>query len=246
MWKKIKHAYHQLGSPQYFYGFAGALAPWLLAIAAILTVWGMYGGLVTAPMDYQQGDSYRIIFIHVPAAWMSMFVYMVMAATGLVALVWRIKMAEIMAIASAPVGAAFTLLALVTGSLWGKPMWGTWWEWDARLTSELFLLFLYLGIMGLYAAIEDRRKAARAAALLALVGVVNIPIIHFSVNWWNTLHQGSTVKIVGESAIHGSMLVPLIVMTFATKFYYGAATLIRAQNLILEHERKKSWVNRLL
>ena len=154
-----------------------------------------------APTDYQQGDSYRIMFIHVPAAWMSLFIYIVMAGAGAIGLIWRMKLAEIIAISSAPIGASFTFLALVTGSIWGKPMWGTWWVWDARLTSELILLFLYLGVMALNNAIEDKRTAARATAMLAIVGVVNIPIIHYSVEWWNTLHQGPTVTKF-DSAVH--------------------------------------------
>jgi len=159
----------------------------------ILFVYGLYSGLILAPIDYEQGEAYRIIFVHVPAAWMSLFIYMVMAITGAIALIWRLKLAEIVMISCAPIGASFTFLALVTGSIWGKPMWNTWWVWDARLTSELLLLFLYFGVMALYNAIEDRRTAARAVAILALVGVVNIPVIHYSVEWWNTLHQGPTV-----------------------------------------------------
>nr|XP_061801965.1 heme exporter protein C-like [Nerophis lumbriciformis] len=204
--------FHKQGSPEIFYRLAGKLMPWFGIPCLALMVWGLYQGLFVAPPDYQQGDSYRIIFVHVPAAWMSLFVYVAMCAAGVVGLVWRIKTAEVVAMASAPIGAAFTFLALVTGSLWGKPMWGTFWDWDARLTSELILLFIYLGIMGLYSAIEDRRSAARAASLMALVGLVNIPIIHFSVEWWSTLHQGTTVKLVGESKIDSSMLVPLLVV----------------------------------
>lgn len=189
----IERFLHRMASPPHFYAITGRLMPWLWAFFAVLLLSGLYGGLFLAPPDYQQGDSYRIIFIHVPSAWMSLFIYTVMAAAGCIALVWRIKLAEIVAISSAPVGAGFTFIALVTGSLWGKPMWGTWWVWDARLTSELILLFLYLGVIGLYNAIDDKRSASRAVAILALVGVVNIPIIHYSVEWWSTLHQGPTV-----------------------------------------------------
>src|SRR5450759_647253 len=183
--------FHKIGSPPTFYRIAGALAPWWYGAALALGAVGLYGGLVLAPTDYQQGDAYRIIFIHVPCAWMGLFAYIFMAANAFIALVWRIKLSEILSMASAPVGAAFTFITLVTGSLWGKPMWGTWWVWDARLTSELILLFLYLGVIGLYGAIDDKRVASKAVAILALVGVVNIPIIHYSVEWWNTLHHST-------------------------------------------------------
>ncbi|MCK5722732.1 MAG: cytochrome c biogenesis protein CcsA, partial [Gammaproteobacteria bacterium] len=177
----ITRLYHQFASPPYFYRISGLWLPYIMGLFAILFVYGLYSGLILAPIDYEQGEAYRIMFVHVPAAWMSMFVYMVMATTGAIALIWRLKLAEIVMISCAPIGASFTFLALVTGSIWGKPMWNTWWVWDARLTSELLLLFLYLGVMALYNAIEDRRTAARAVAILALVGVVNIPIIHYSV-----------------------------------------------------------------
>ncbi len=243
---KLTLWFHKLGSPEYFYRFAGRWAPWAGWSFAVLTVIGLYLGMFKAPPDYQQGESYRIIFIHVPSAWMSMFIYVAMSAAGFVGLVWRIKVAEIMAMASAPIGAAFTLVTLVTGAFWGKPMWGAYWVWDARLTSELILLFIYLGIIGLYQAIEDRRTAARAASLLALVGLVNIPIIHFSVEWWTTLHQGSTVNLMGESSMHPSMLWPLLIMAVATKLYYVMNVLQRARNMILELESNKSWAKTVL
>lgn len=237
---------HKLGSPPYFYRISGTLIPWLGWTSLGLLVAGLYGGLVLAPPDYQQGESYRIIFIHVPSAWMSLFIYVVMASAGAVGLVWRIKVAEAIAAASAPVGAWFTFLALVTGSLWGKPMWGTYWVWDARLTSELILLFLYLGVIGLYSAIEDRRTASRATAVLALVGVVNIPIIHYSVEWWNTLHQGSTVTKMGAPSIHLSMLVPLLIMALGFNIYYGMVLLMRSRVEVLERERGSAWVREAL
>lgn len=190
---------HKLSSPPTFYRFAGVVRPWALGLALLLATVAAYGGLVLAPPDYQQHDAYRIIFIHVPSAWMSLFIYAAMGVSAFIALIWRIKLAEVVTMASAPIGAAFTLITLCTGSLWGKPMWGTWWTWDARLTSELLLLFLYLGVLGLYHAVEDRRQATRAAGLLALVGLVNLPIVHYSVVWWNTLHQGSTVRLLGPS-----------------------------------------------
>ncbi len=247
MWKTLKRWFHQLGSPRTFYRFAGVLIPWLLAAMVVTLTWGLYQSLWVAPPDYQQGESYRILYVHVPAAWMGLFIYVLMAVSGLIGLVWRMKVAELVAISCAPIGAAYTFVTLVTGSLWGKPMWGTWWEWDARLTSELFLLFLYLGVMGLYTAIEDRRKAARAAALLALVGVVNLPIIHYSVVWWNTLHQGATVKLFsGESHMHPSMLKALLIMTFATKFHFGVALLQKVRARILQQESKAGWVQELI
>ena len=232
---------HRWASPRYFFDFSARLIPWLAAATGVLLLAGLYYGLVVAPPDYQQGDSYRIMFIHVPSAWMSLFVYVVMAVAGGIGLVWHIKLAEVVARASAPIGAWFTALCLVTGSLWGKPMWGAWWVWDARLTSELILLFLYLGIIGLQTSIDDRQSAARASAVLSLVGVVNIPIIHFSVQWWNTLHQGSTVTL-GTKAIAPSMLLPLLLMALAFQIYYFLVLLLRARCEVLLRERNTGWV----
>ena len=236
---------HKLGSPPTFYRFAGAVRPWAMGLALLLGAIGLYGGLVLAPPDYQQGDAYRIIFIHVPSAWMSMFIYAVMGVSGFMALVWRMKLAEVVAMESAPVGAAFTFITLVTGSLWGKPMWGTWWTWDARLTSELVLLFLYLGVIGLYHAFEDRRQGARAASFLAIIGIVNVPIVHYSVVWWNTLHQGSTVNVFGHSKMPWDMLWPLLAVTLATKAYYAASLCRRARTDLLALEGGKDWVRRI-
>ncbi|MFW5450315.1 MAG: heme ABC transporter permease [Methylophagaceae bacterium] len=237
---------HTIASSAWFYRFSGKTIPWLMGLFIVLFIYGLYGGLVTAPADYQQGDAFRIIYIHVPAAWMSLFIYVVMAGYGFIALVWRIKLAEVLLVSSAPVGAAFTFLALVTGSLWGKPMWGTWWSWDARLTSELLLLFLYLGVIGLYAAIEDKRTASRAVSILALVGVVNIPIIHFSVEWWNTLHQGSTVTMTDKPSMHIDMLIPLLVMAAAFKVYYVISLLLRTQAELVEREPNSQWVKHVM
>ena len=219
--------------------------PWLAGIFMLLLLAGLYGGLVLAPPDYQQGESYRIIFVHVPAAWMSLFIYMVMAFCGVVILVWRMKLAEVVLISSAAIGASFTFLALATGSLWGKPMWGTWWVWDARLTAELILLFLYLGIIGLHGAIEDKRIASRAVAILAIVGVVNIPIIHYSVEWWNSLHQGPTVTKFDKPSIHWSMLLPLLLMALAFQVYYVLALFQRCRAELLLRERNSKWVQEL-
>lgn len=206
---------------------------------------GLYLGLVVAPADYEQGESYRIIYIHVPAAWMSMFVYMVMAVSSAVFLIWRMKLADIVAVASAPIGASFTLIALITGSFWGKPMWGTWWVWDARLTSELLLLFLYLGYMALRNALDNPPSAARAAAILAVVGVINIPIIHFSVEWWNTLHQPATITKLDKPSMHISMLRPLLIMVVGFQLLYFHNLLVRLRTGILEREGRASWVAEL-
>jgi heme exporter protein C len=237
--------FHKMASPKYFYGIAGKMIPWLGAACLILMLAGLYLGLVVAPTDYQQGDSYRIIFVHVPSAWMSLFIYMVMAIAGAIGLIWHIKLAEIIAISSASIGASFTFIALVTGSIWGKPMWGTWWVWDARLTSELILLFLYLGVIALYNAVEDKRTAARATSILAIVGVVNIPIIHYSVEWWNTLHQGPTVTKFDAPSIDTSMLIPLLIMAVAFKLYYAVVLLMRARCEVLARERNTQWVKKL-
>lgn len=237
---------HQLSSLKYFYTLTKRLIPWVGWSCLILVLTGLYFSLIVAPADYQQGDGYRIIFVHVPAAWMSMFVYVLMASAGAIGLIWRIKLAEIVAVCSAPIGASFTFLALVTGSLWGKPMWGTWWVWDARLTSELILLFLYLGIIALSSAIEDKRTASQASAILALVGVVNIPIIHYSVIWWNTLHQGPTITKLSAPSIHLSMLIPLLLMAIAFKLFYLLALLLRMRGEILARERNTGWVQALV
>jgi heme exporter protein C len=238
--------FHRMASPVHFYRIAGKWIPWLGGITLLLILYGLYGGLIQAPTDYQQGESYRIIYIHVPSAWMSMFIYVVMAVAGLISLVWRMKLAEVVAISSAPIGASFTFLALATGSLWGKPMWGTWWVWDARLTSELILLFLYLGIIALYSAIEDKRVAARAVSILALVGVVNIPIIHYSVEWWNTLHQPATITKLDKPSIDVDMLIPLLIMALGFKLYYATVVLMRARCEVLERERNSRWVKELV
>ncbi len=237
---------HKYASPKFFYNLAGQLTPWMAALTALLLVAGLYLGLFVAPADYQQGESYRIMFIHVPAAWMSMFIYVCMAGAGAIALVWNVKLFEMFAGNCAPVGASFTFLALVTGSLWGKPMWGAWWAWDARLTSELILFFLYIGYMALEASIDDPRRAARASAILALVGVVNIPVIHFSVEWWNTLHQPASVTKMGTPSIHPSMLAPLLLMSLGFTFYFFTVALMRMRNEILERERHTTWVAQLL
>lgn len=237
---------HKFSSPRFFYETSGRMIPWFVWPSLALVLVGLYWGLVVAPTDYQQGDSYRIIFIHVPSAWMSLFIYTIMAVTAAIGLIWRIKLADVMAASCAPVGACFTFLALITGSLWGKPMWGAYWVWDARLTSELILLFLYFGIMALNTAIEDKRAANKAANVLAIVGVINIPIIHYSVEWWNTLHQGPTVTKFDAPSIHLSMLIPLLIMAIAFKLYFAANVLSRARNEVLQRERNNQWVQDLV
>jgi len=242
---KIVLYYHKLSSPEFFYRFASAVLPWLILPCVALFAIGLYTGLVLSPPDYQQGDTVRIMYIHVPAAWMSMFIYVVMAISGVLAVVWHTKIAEWTTMACAPVGAMFTAITLVTGSLWGRPTWGTYWAWDARLTAELVLLFLYLGVIALYHAINDSRQAARAASLLAIVGLVNIPIIHFSVKWWNTLHQGASIRLTGESSIHESMLWPLLIMAVAAKLYFLISLFNRIRVQILQAESGKAWVQAL-
>ncbi len=238
--------FHRFGSSPFVYRTASILAPIFGLACIVCMVLGLYLGLVVAPADYEQGDSYRIIFVHVPAAWMSMFVYMVMAVSSAVFLVWRMKLADIVAWASAPIGASFTFIALVTGALWGKPMWGTYWVWDARLTSELLLLFIYLGYMALRSSIEQPQTAARAAAILAVVGVINIPIIHFSVEWWNTLHQPATISKFDKPSMHISMLRPLLLMVVGFQLLYFYQLMVRVKTGILQREARTAWVAELV
>lgn len=233
-------------APQRFHALAGRWVGWFGAAATVLAVAGLYVGLLLAPTDAQQGESYRIIFVHVPAAWMSMVIYLAMAFWAGVGLVFNARLASMMALALAPTGALMTFLALWTGSLWGKPTWGAWWVWDARLTSELILLFLYMGYMSLHAAIEDTRRADRAAALLALVGAVNIPIIYFSVQWWNTLHQGASVSLTRAPSMATPMLLGMLLMALAFWMYAIAVALARVRTLILERERHTGWVRQTL
>ena len=237
--------FHRLGSAKYFYTLATRLTPWFGTSAAIVIAIGLYLGLVVAPPDYQQGDGYRIIFVHVPSAWMSMFIYVFMAVNGAVGLIWRIKLAHLTCTAAATIGASFTLITLVTGSIWGKPMWGAWWAWDARLTSELILLFLYLGFIALQSAIQDRDKSQQAGAILLLAGVVNIPIIHYSVLWWHTLHQTASVTKFGLPSIHFSMLAPLLLMSVGFMLAFAAIVLMRTRALILDYEHSSRWVQQL-
>lgn len=228
-------------APQRFYPLAGRWIPWFGAAAALLAAVGLVVGLLIAPTDAVQGDAYRIIFVHVPAAWMSMVVYVAMAFWAAVGLAFNARLAFMLANALAPTGAVMTILALWTGSLWGKPTWGAWWVWDARLTSELILLFLYIGVLSLHSAIDDARRADRAAALLALVGVVNVPIIYFSVKWWNTLHQGASVSFSKAPSMAAPMLAGMLVMALAFWAYCIAVSLARLRVLVLERERHAAW-----
>ncbi|TXI18761.1 MAG: heme ABC transporter permease [Nitrosomonas sp.] len=232
-------------SPASFYSLAGKMIPVFAFAALISLVAGLYVGFFVAPTDFQQGEAYRIIFIHVPAAWMSMFLYVVMAFWAGIGLAFNTRLSSMFATAIAPTGAMFTFIALWTGALWGKPMWGTWWVWDARLTSELILLFLYIGFMSLQAAIDDPRRADKAGAIIALVGVVNIPIIYFSVQWWNTLHQGASVSINQAPSMASTMLLGMLIMVFASWMYSIAIILKRARVIIIERESHTAWVAEL-
>jgi len=238
--------FYQLASPKWFYQFSNKLLPWFRWITAILFLVGLALGLLYSSVDYQQGNTVRILYIHVPAAFMGMFAYVVMAITGAIGFVWRIKMAHIVSVSCASVGALFTLLALITGAVWGKPTWGTYWIWDARLTSFLILFFLYLGFMALHNAFDDRKTADRAAAVLAIVGLVNIPIIHFSVEWWNTLHQGATISKLEKPSMDADMLSALLVMLAAYQFYFLTALMQRVRAEILIREKLSGWVQKLV
>jgi heme exporter protein C len=232
--------FFRFAAPPEFYRLSGKLVPWFAAIAALLTVIGLYIGFFAAPTDAQQGESYRIIFIHVPAAWMAMFLYVVMAFWSGVGLVFNTRLSAMLATAIAPTGALMAFISLWTGALWGRPTWGAYWVWDARLTSTLILLFLYCGFIALHSAIDDARRADKASAVLALVGVVNVPIIYFSVQWWNTLHQGASVR-PGGSSMAAIMVTGMLVMVFAFWTYAIAAILHRVRSVMLEREQRNAW-----
>ncbi|MBK1616333.1 heme ABC transporter permease [Rubrivivax gelatinosus] len=233
-------------APSRFYSLAGRLVPWCWAVTVLFAIAGLTMGFGIAPSDFQQGDAYRIIFIHVPAAWMSMVIYLVMAFFAAVGWAMNARMASMYARALAPTGAMFTFLALWTGALWGKPTWGTWWVWDARLTSEFILLLLYFGYIALTEAIDDARRAANAGALLAIVGAVNVPIIYFSVKWWNTLHQGATVSMTAAPKMASTMLTAMLLMTLACWAYSFAVVFTRARAIVLEQESDTDWVRGLV
>lgn len=233
MRKILSTVLHRYANPNRFLELLEPATPWLAGATLVLAAAGLYLGLVASPADYQQGESVRIMYVHVPSAWMALFCYSVMAAASAAALVWRYPLADVLARSTAPVGACFTFLALATGSLWGKPMWGTWWVWDARLTSVLVLFFLYLGYIALNGAFDDPGRGAKASAVLALVGFVNVPIIKFSVDWWNTLHQPASVLRLGGPTIHPSMLAPLLLMVFAFTTYYLWVLAVRMRGEII-------------
>ena len=242
--KQLAH-WFRLASPVAFYPLAGKLIPVFWALAAIFGFAGLYISFFVAPVDAVQGDGYRIIFVHVPTSWMSMFIYIMMAIWAGLGLVFNTRLSAMMAQALAPTGALMAFLSLWTGAFWGKPMWGAWWVWDARLTSELILLFLYLGFMALQASIDDPRRADKAGALLALVGVVNVPIIYFSVKWWSTLHQGASVSISKAPAMAHTMLLGMLLMALCFWMYSIAIALMRVRTIILERESHTDWVRAL-
>lgn len=242
MWKWL----HPYAKPETTYALCNKLLPWFALASVIAISVGTIWGLAFAPMDYQQGDSFRIIYIHVPAAIWSMGIYLSMAICALVGIVWQLRLADWASAAMAPVGAVFTFIALITGAIWGKPMWGTWWVWDARLTSELILLFLYFGVIALHNAFEDSRKAGKAAGILAIVGVINLPIIHFSVEWWNTLHQGATITKFDKPSMDSSMLWPLLINIVGFALFFISAFLMQYRNKIMQRELQRPWVSDLV
>ncbi len=238
--------FHKLGSPKWFFGIATRFMPWLLASGLIILLAGLIWGLAFAPQDYLQGNSYRIIFIHVPTSFIAQSLYMMMAVAAVVTLVWRMKLADVFVKAVAPVGLMITFLSLFTGAVWGKPTWGTWWVWDARLTSMLILLFLYGGVIALDRAINDEKSAARAVAVLVLVGVVNIPIIKYSVEWWNTLHQPATLKLTEKPSMPMEMWVPLLLSILGLYLLFGWLACLRMKTEILVREQRTRWVKELV
>ncbi|KGM40756.1 heme ABC transporter permease [Aquabacterium sp. NJ1] len=241
-----KLSWTTFAAPSKFERLASALMPWLWALCLIMSAAGLYQGFIVAPTDFQQGQSYRIIFIHVPAAWMSMVLYMAMALWAAVGWAFKVRLASMLARAIAPTGALFTFIALWTGAFWGKPTWGAWWVWDARLTSELILLFLYLGYMALTEAIDDPRRSDAAGALIALVGAINVPIIYFSVRWWNTLHQGASISMTAAPKMASTMLTAMLLMTIAFWAYAFAVVFTRTRAIVLERERETQWVQALV
>lgn len=242
MWKWL----HPYAKPERAYQLCSTLQPYFFWPAVLCILVGSVWGLAFAPQDYQQGDSFRIIYIHVPSAILSMSTYVAMAVAALVGIVWQWRTAFMAMIAMAPVGAVITFIALFTGAAWGKPMWGTWWVWDARLTSELILLFLYLGVMSLYGAFEDKLQAGKAAGVMALVGVVNVPIIHYSVEWWNTLHQGATISKFDKPSIAPEMLWPLLIALLGFALFIAAVTVMRMKNEIIRREYHRPWVKEMV
>lgn len=246
MWKTFVAWFHRMGSPKWFYEITGRWIPWFAAAAVLLITIGTIWGLAFAPADYQQGNSFRIIYIHVPAAILAQSIFFAMAIAGGIGLIWKMKVADMVSKSCAPVGATMTFIALFTGAVWGKPTWGAWWVWDARLTSMLILLFLYFGVIALQSAFDSKQSAARASAILSLVGVVNIPIIKYSVEWWNTLHQPATFKLTEKPAMPAEMWMPLLVMVIGFYCFFAVILMMRTRNEILEREKRTQWVQGLL
>ena len=238
--------FYQLASPRWSYDIMGKLLPGFAVVAALLLICGTVWALLFAPEDYQQGNSFRIIYIHVPSAILAQSCYMLMAVAGAIGLIWKMKVADMVAKYCAPIGASIAILALATGAIWGKPTWGSWWVWDARLTSMLILLFLYLGVIALHSAIESEVTAAKSSAVLALVGLVNIPIIKYSVDWWNTLHQPATFTLTEKPAMPAEMWVPLLIMVIGFYCFFAVSLMMRTRNEILYRERRASWVKELI
>jgi len=246
MWQYLKQLYHKLGSPRWFYQISSLWLPWLSVISIGLILIGGIWGLAFAPMDFKQGNSFRIIYVHVPASFIALAGYYIMAVAGAITLIWRMKMADIVMRACAPIGAALTFIALVTGAIWGKPTWGAWWVWDARVTSMLVLFFLYLGVLALAQAYEREELGSRAAAILALVGTVNIPIIYKSVDWWYSLHQPATLKITEESTMASEMLWPLLIMIAGFYLFYAVLLIVHSRAEIIRREQRTKWVQELV
>ena len=242
MWNFLRTLFYRMGSPRWFYEISGKWLPWLALIAFSLITVGVVWGLAFAPPDFKQGNSYRIIYIHVPASAVAMACYMTMALAGAISLIWRMKLAEVVMKCCAPIGVGLTFIALVTGAIWGKPTWGTWWVWDARITSVLVLFFLYLGVVALYEAFENSESASKACAVLSLVGCVNIPIIYWSVEWWYSLHQPATLKLTEESTMHPDMLYPLLMMIGGFYCLFAVLLFLHARSEILFRERNTKWV----
>lgn len=243
---KMPKWFFQLASPRWFYEITGKLLPWFSIAAVLFLSVGVVWGLVFAPSDYQQGNSFRIIYIHVPAAILAQSCFMLMAVAGAIGLIWKMKVAHVVAKSAAPFGASIAILALASGAIWGKPTWGAWWVWDARLTSMLILLFLYLGVIALNSAFENEASGDQAAAVLAIVGVVNIPIIKYSVEWWNTLHQPATFKLTEKPAMPPEMWVPLLIMVIGFYCFFAVVLMSRARTEVLEREKKTGWVKALV
>ncbi|MEY8247864.1 MAG: heme ABC transporter permease [Bermanella sp.] len=246
MWTRLKRLYHKMGSPKWFYQISTLCSKWCMAVGSVLMLTGVVWGLAFAPADYLQGNSFRIIYVHVPASLLSQSAYIMMALAGLVGLVWKMKMSFVVAKVIAPIGASLAILSLLTGAIWGKPTWGTWWVWDARLTSMLILLFLYFGVIAIYNAIENDEMANKAAALLAIVGSINIPVIKYSVEWWNTLHQPATITLSKKPTMAPEMFIPLVLTIFGFYCWFAVWVFARARNEVLLKERRTKWVRALV